>query len=110
MLPGLYSVVFSAPGGSAGVGLVVVDNGKIHGGDLTYLYRGTYQADGQSVNAKIHVSHYRGQLNSILGAISNFDLILSGKASDSGFTLSGQVEGYPQLAISIAAQRQADLV
>jgi hypothetical protein len=110
MLPGLYSVVFAAPGGNAGIGLVVVDNGKIHGGDLTYLYRGTYQSDGQSVKAKIHVSHYRGQPNSILGAISNFVLTLSGKASDSGFALSGQVEGHPQLLISITAQRQADLI
>ncbi len=110
MLPGLYSIVFSAPGGNAGIGLVVVDSGKIHGGDLTYLYRGTYQTDGQSVTASIHVSHYRGQPNSILGPINNFVLKLSGKVSKSEFVLSGHVEGHPQLLISITAQRQADLV
>ena len=110
MRPGIYSVVFSAPSGNAGIGLVVTDKGKIHGGDLSYLYRGTYQSADQSLKAKIHVSHYRGEPHSILGPLGNFTLILSGSSSSTGFVLSGHVEGKPQLMISITAQRQADLI
>lgn len=110
MLPGLYSIVFAAPGGNAGIGLVVADKGKLHGGDLSYLYRGTYETDGSSLKARIHVSHYRGQPNSILGPLGNFTLVLSGNASDTRFSLSGQVEGNPQLMISIVAERQAALI
>ncbi|TAJ09802.1 MAG: hypothetical protein EPO61_03550 [Nitrospirae bacterium] len=110
MLPGLYSVVFSAPSGNAGIGLVVADRGKLHGGDLSYLYRGTYETEGSSVKARIYVSHYRGQPNSILGPLGSFTLILSGNSSDTGFVLSGHVEDRPQLMISITAERRAPLI
>jgi hypothetical protein len=106
---GIYSITFAATGSGAGIGLVVVDNGKIHGGDLSYLYRGRYDSDGSSVRATIHVSHYRGEPNSIFGPLRDFTLNLIGSAGDDTFNLSGQVQGYPQMGISIVAEKKANL-
>ena len=110
MEPGIYYVIFKSHTGRFGDGLAVVDNGKIHGGDQRYLYRGSYRTDGQAVEADIQVTYYRGKANSILGHLSRFKLNLSGKATGDAFNVSGHVFGQSQLAITIEGQKQADLL
>ena len=62
MVSGMYFVTFGSNLGAMGGGLVVVENGKIHGGDFSYLYRGTYSMEGNSMKSKIQVSHYQGPI------------------------------------------------
>ena len=107
---GIYYVIFKSHNGRFGDGLVVVDNGKIHGGDQRYLYRGHYKADGQAIEAEIQVSYYRGEPKSVLGPLAKFNLNLDGKSSPGAFTVNGHVFGQSQLVISIEGQKQADLV
>jgi hypothetical protein len=40
MTNGIYYTIFKSYLGIIGDGLMVVDNGKVHGGDSRYLYRG----------------------------------------------------------------------
>lgn len=110
MESGIYYVIFKSHSGRFGDGLAVVDNGRIHGGDQRYLYRGFYKKNGQTVEANIQVSYYRGEAKSVLGHLSKFQLNLSGKASDDAFTVSGHVFGQSQLAITVEGQKQADLI
>jgi hypothetical protein len=110
MDPGIYYVIFKSHTGRFGDGLVVMDNGKIHGGDQRYLYRGSYKTDGPAVEADIQVSYYRGEAKSVLGPMAKFKLNLSGKATNEAFTVSGHVFGQSQLAITIEGQKQADLL
>jgi hypothetical protein len=77
---------------------------------MGYLYRGFYKKNGQTVEANIQVSYYRGEAKSVLGHLSKFQLNLSGKASDDAFTVSGHVFGQSQLAITVEGQKQADLI
>ena len=107
---GIYYVIFKSHTGRFGDGLAVVDNGRIHGGDQRYLYRGFYKTDGQAIEADIQVSYYRGEAKSVFGHLSKFKLSLSGKYSNEAFTVSGHVFGQSQLAITIEGQKQADLV
>ena len=83
---------------------------KFTGGDQRYLYRGFYKTDGQTVEADIQVSYYRGEAKSVLGHIAKFKLNLSGKSTNEAFTVSGHVFGQSQLAITIEGQKQADLL
>jgi hypothetical protein len=110
MESGIYYVIFKAQTGHFGDGLVVMDNGKLHGGDQRYLYRGFYKTNGQEIEADIHVSYYRGEAKSVLGNLSKFKLNLSGKAVKEAFTVSGYVFGQSHLGISIEGQKQADLL
>ena len=110
MNPGIYYVIFKSQSGRFGDGLVVVDNGRIHGGDQRYLYRGSYITDGQAIEADIHVSYYRGEAKSVLGHLAKFNLNLTGKATAEAFTVRGHVFGQSHLAITIEGQKQADLL
>ena len=110
MTPGIYLVTFLTSAKAIGWGLVVVDREKIHGGDHSYLYRGTYRASGNAVSADLFVSHYQGELNSVLGPLNTFQLNLSGTHSEKGFALSGHVEGQPQMAITVQGEKKADLL
>ena len=110
MNPGIYYVIFKAQSGRFGDGLVVVDKGKVHGGDQRYLYRGSYKTDGQALEADIQVSYYRGEAKSVLGHLAKFKLNLTGKSTGEAFTVSGHVFGQSHLAITIEGQKQADLI
>ena len=110
MNPGIYYVTFSAATTDFGWGLVVVDNGKLHGGDLSYLYRGRYEVNAGILEASIQVSHYQGALNSVFGPLKSFSLILVGNLTQTGFSLSGHVEGQPRMTITILGEKKADLV
>jgi len=45
MLLGIYSVEFQSNLGAFGLGIAVFDNGKINGGDLSHLYKGSYSLE-----------------------------------------------------------------
>lgn len=110
MDPGIYYVIFKSHSGRFGDGLAVLENGRIHGGDQRYLYRGVYKTDGRAVEADIQVSYYRGEAKSVLGHLSKFKLNLAGQSSGEAFTVQGHVFGQSHLAITIEGQKQADLV
>ncbi len=115
MTPGIYLIGFRSNLMDFGSGLVVVDDGTIHGGDANYAYRGRYQVGGTlltgtTVTAQIHVSHHTGPLNSVFGPLREFDLNLTGSADENSFTLSGPIAGHPQYTISIKGDKKAPLV
>lgn len=109
MLSGIYSVQFSSNLGDFGLGIAVFDKGKINGGDLTYLYRGKYNIEGQAIESEISVSHYQGQRNSVIGSLDRFTLHLTGEASNDKFTLTGNVTEQPQGIITITGTKVAEL-
>ena len=110
MNSGIYYVIFTRYTGIFGDGLMVFDNGNIHGGDNRYLYRGHYKVEGTSLTAKIQVSYYRGKLESLFGPMDKFDLTLSGDAMPDRFKMSGHISGWSEMRITIEGQKQADLV
>ena len=67
-------------------------------------------ADNNQVIATVDVENYTGKPNSVLGLLRSYRLILSGVAAPQSFTLSGQVEGQPQLIISIELTKIGELV
>lgn len=110
MKSGIYYVIFTNRSGIFGDGLAVFDNGNIHGGDNRYLYRGHYTIEGNSLTAKIQVSHYRGKFESLFGPVNKFELTLSGDAGEDRFKMSGHVFGWSERELTIEGQKQADLV
>ena len=80
MLEALWSVHFSTPQGSFGSGIVVIDNGKILGGDASFLYVGWINVVEDTVTAKLEVRKYADVpgIHSIIGP-DKFKLTLTGK-------------------------------
>jgi len=109
MKPGIYYVIFESSLGVPGDGLVVIDSGRVHGGDHRFIYRGNYQERETDIDAEIFVRHFRGKAKSIFGNISTFYVILSGKAEKESFNLSGYIAGQSHLKIHVEGQMQMDV-
>ncbi|WP_367575446.1 GrlR family regulatory protein [Pelagibius sp.] len=109
MLSGLFGVDFQASNRDFGSGIVVIDNGRVNGGDGSYFYQGRFDNYGGKVRATIEVTHYRGTPNSVMGPISRFTLNLSGTSDDSGFDLQGSSQSIPNVSIKMRGRRVAPL-
>jgi hypothetical protein len=109
MLTGLFSVDFTASNRDFGSGIVVIDDGKVNGGDFTYYYRGRFERYSGQVRATIEVKHYRGTPTSVLGPLREFTLNLSGKADDNTFDLQGTTSSAPNISISMRGRKIAPL-
>lgn len=110
MIDGIYSAAFGSSLGNVGTGVAVFDGHRFHGGDLAYTYKGKFRLDQNKIIATADVSNYSGHPNSIFGPITSFRLTLNGVVTPAGFSLSGQVEGHPQLIIRIDLKKICDLV
>jgi len=114
----LWSVAFEsnvqAVKKPAGEGVVVLQAGRLLGGDSGYLYEGHYTASTQTgqFEARIHVrKHGTLGMPSVLGSLENCHLILSGQLSSTydSMRMKGHVQESPNVKISIIAKRQAEL-
>ena len=109
MISGIYFVEFKANNNEYGNGLAVVDNGKVNGGDHSYLYRGRLDIYGEELRAALDISHYRGELDSVMGPLKNYTLNLTGKMAGEGFDVSGGIPNVPNVNIRIVGRKVAEL-
>ncbi len=79
MLEGLWTIEFVSNLGTQGAGVVILESGRILGGDSSYYYRGTFEVKNKTVEAQMEGSHYSGEAHSIFGFRHKFKLKLSGK-------------------------------
>ncbi|WP_243547323.1 GrlR family regulatory protein [Pseudodesulfovibrio tunisiensis] len=88
---GIYYIQFGVPG-NGGVGLVVLSDGKAHGGDASYLYAGEYEGQPGGFTAKIDVSHWNGPHNNIFGNVEKISLEMEGEEKGPGLIVGS---GHP---------------
>jgi hypothetical protein len=107
--PGIYHVTFSAQNRNAGEGVAVFKAGAINGGDLGYIYIGTYSVNGTNVTAAIQVIRWNQSAVSVFGPLPKFKLQLSGNVSadEKTFSVSGGVPELAGLQITISGTRLA---
>lgn len=111
MQSGIYAAVFKSNNNTFGSGVAVFFNHAIHGGDAAYYYRGKcILGENQKITGNIDVVKYSNVSNSVFGPLNSFRLLLNGVVKDNGFELSGQVEGKPQLMITITLQKMEELI
>lgn len=70
-LESLWSVVFGTPDGpdgpDYGAGIIVLDTGRVMGGDRGYYYLGRYTIDGGKININVNVKRHTDMTSSIFG-------------------------------------------
>ena len=91
VLEQLWSVEFVSGLGSEGGGVVVLEKGKILGGNDHYFYVGSYDLMHNMFNATIDVKHYYGANNPIFGNLKEFILKLKGKIDEDEMLLVGNM-------------------
>jgi T3SS negative regulator,GrlR len=97
MLNGVYRVTFTGPQGS-GKGIVVGKNKQLTGGDSGFVYRGTYEENGNQLTARIQVKQDDPRSQGVFAGLTDFSLDLSGQvSSEKSFKLAGAPSGLPRL-------------
>lgn len=109
MIEALYGIEFESNVNDEGYGVVVLETGRILGGDSSFVFIGDYKVENNIVRAKIKCTNYRKTLRSIFGDIDEFNLHLEGKPSDSEFILQGHMIEDPLMKISVKLTRIAEL-
>ncbi|HGA7339247.1 TPA: GrlR family regulatory protein [Salmonella enterica subsp. enterica serovar Saintpaul] len=90
MKDGIYRVVFESSLPSFGEGIVVISDGKVHGGDIGFVCRGRLARPVMELS----ISQYDNELPSVLGMEGNYDLVLKyEKTGDNEYYFTGYVKG-----------------
>jgi hypothetical protein len=84
MKQGIYHVTFHSSSNQVGEGLAVFKDGTVNGGDPGYLYLGEYKVLGDQVNGSLRVKRWNPGVTSVFGNISEFQLTVAGKVTNSG--------------------------
>ena len=111
VVDGVYSAHFLSNANQYGEGVVVVDGGRIHGGDLDHVYIGKYSLANNEFSATLDVSNHSGRFSSVLGPLAHYRLTLNGKMKkQQDITCRGTVQERPELAIQVNLHKISPLV
>mgnify|MGYP000214502234 CR=1 FL=1 len=106
----LWSAVFSDETGphTAG-GVLLLQNGHVHGGDNNYHYQGTYRLEGNRIRLHLTATHFHGGRNHVVGDRDTFGLNLAGTLADQVMELTGEVEDDAAKKVTASLQRAAEV-
>jgi hypothetical protein len=90
-----------------GTGVVVLNDGKVAGGDTVLAYTGTYFQNGDNFSACITTRRHAPGQPSVFG-IDNVDLTLTGKSTPTTASCTGSVKQAPGLTFEATLIRMAD--
>jgi len=110
--PGIYEIRFI--GGSSqnfGTGIAVLKEGKINGGDVGYIYHGSYEPEGDHIKAKINVKRWKVVPNAIIN-LAEYDLVIESQrqTGGTGFSMRGRIPQLPNIHIEIVGRRLGEVV
>ena len=103
---GSYSAWFRTRQGE-GTGVVVLNDGKVTGGDNVSAYTGSYVVDGDKFTASIAARRHTQGLPSVFG-VDNVDLTLTGKSAPTTASCSGTAKQAPGLTFEATLIRISD--
>ncbi len=109
MIEALYGIEFQSSMEDGGYGVVVLETGRILGGDSSFVFVGDYNVKNNIVRANVKCTNYRKSLQSIFGDIDEFNLHLEGRPSDNEFILKGHMVEDPSKKIGVKLTRIAEL-
>ena len=107
-MEGSYKVQFTGVQGF-GAGVLTLVGGQIFGGDSAMLYTGTYQQNGNSLTALVHVKQHTATpgMQSVMG-VNEFNLALTGTIQGNTAVASGVIPG-TQMKLNAALTKLGEL-
>jgi hypothetical protein len=103
---GSYSAWFRTPQGE-GTGIVVLNDGKMTGGDTVIAYTRSYVEEGDTFTASITTERHTQGQPSVFG-IDEIDLTLTGKSTRTTASCTGTAKQAPGLTFEATLVRMAD--
>ena len=90
-------------------GTLVLINGKVYGGGISYYFVGTYEASDSTISMTISAQRYNDLVPGPFGVADEARLIFSGTIDENFMKLHGHLEDDKDKMIFINAQRQVDI-
>jgi len=109
MIEALYGVEFVSNNNNGGYGVVVLETGRILGGDSSFVFVGDYEVENGTVRANVKCTNDREMLESIFGNLKEFNLQLEGALNEKEFILQGHMLENPEMKIGVKLTRRAEL-
>lgn len=108
MVEGFWVVQFEGMQGGGG-GVVFLAKGKVLGGDSGYLYMGTYEADQQTIKARVSVTNFIPGVGNVLGVNGDFELALTGAIEGDSIKGTASLIQPAGVGIAVKLTRKASL-
>jgi len=89
-------------------GVVVLETGRLYGGDSQYYYLGKYHY-AQPITAEVRVTHYHGALGTAWGDdAQTFNVVLRGNVAPDRNQIEGTIErqGFPSTRFRMVKKEQ----
>ena len=98
MEQGLYRVQFQTQLG-AGAGVVVLENGRLRGGDSMIFYSGVYEQNDDTMRAEVTTDAHSQVpgMASVFG-VDSVNIVLEGKVKDNVIQMTGTAPEMPEIA------------
>lgn len=109
MLEAMYGLEFVSNSNDGGYGVVVLETGRVFGGDSSFVYIGSYRVENGILKAEVKCTNDRELMRSIFGNLKEFTLRLEGKPERNEFILQGQMVENPSMRIAVKFTRRAEL-
>lgn len=91
-------------------GVVVIENGRIFGGDTDFIWTGSVQVKDGMATARVYVRKYQDipGFTSITG-LNEYKATFSGQVQRDRMMLVGSPDGVPQVKVHVEIVRRAEL-
>lgn len=109
MLEALWSIEFVSSLGIRGAGVVVLETGRVFGGDAQYYYVGSFSVVSGVAEVEVTATHYAGTPWSVFGPSQSHTMRLRGAPARDTFDMHGEVVGRPGQQITLRLTRRAEL-
>lgn len=109
MIDGLWTVEFISTLNRSGQGVLVLNNGRLLGGDEGYYYSGSCHITGTKIEGNINVIRYDPKIISVFGDIDQFALSFSGDINDYHLTVAAIIPNNPKSQIKIIGNKKEDM-
>ncbi|MEN8259508.1 MAG: GrlR family regulatory protein [Pseudomonadota bacterium] len=106
---GLWSIEIGAELGVVPGGVIVFNEGRLHGGGNEYFYVGSYEVRNDQFIAVIEVTHYNDVPNLLFGEAKGLLLNLTGVVSEAEMDLGGLFPANPDIELTVRLTKRAPL-
>ncbi len=90
-------------------GNLVLINGQVLGGGISYFYTGIYVEEGDSISMKVKCKRYNDLTAGVFGDYDEASFSLSGTIADEKMKLHGFLEEDKNKMVYIEAEKKADI-
>ena len=106
MRDGIYKVQFQTQLGQ-GAGVVVLQGGKLRGGDSSIYYIGTYSQSGDQLTADVATDAHSSGIGSVFG-VDRAHIHLTGKVTGDAAQMTGTAREAPNVSFQAILTRIGD--